>query len=71
MGSMEQWNPGTGRVPGQGVESSSTGKKKEFSSISFYGQVTLRVKVLSVNKNISENSYLSWWCLYKQSCILE
>lgn len=56
QGGMEQWDPSTGRVPGQGVESSLTGKKKEFSSIAFHD---LRVKVLQVSKNISENRYLS------------
>lgn len=50
MGRVEQWDPSTGRVPGQGVESNLTGKKRGFSSVSFYGQVTLRVKVPSVDK---------------------
>lgn len=46
---------GTGHVPGQGVESSLTGKKRKkkgFSSMPFYGQVTLRVKALSVSKKL-------------------
>lgn len=51
-GSTGHWDPSTGRVPGQGVESSLTGKKRGISAISFYGQVTLRVKALSVNKNL-------------------